>query len=321
MDKMTRDDIRKKIRSLEEDPIDFQKAESLMLDILQHLLKNDGFIVDKLPGYRDEPFDYIARKKDMEASRNKIDIAIEYKHSKNRIGMKTIEKILQTGTDQGYDRIMVVTNNYFAKSVRDGFHYSEPLRVELIDIEKLKEWWSRLKIDTNIDLKEINIILKTMSYEFAKLISDNPENLRMLEWRQIEQMLAEVFEGIGFWVKLTPPSKDGGKDIILECHLNNKKQYYIIEVKHWRSGTKVGKQQIGEFLEIILKEERKGGLFISTYGFCNNAFECLTEIGRQKLKFGSQEKIITLCRRYIKAENGLWSPKSNLEDILFENTI
>jgi hypothetical protein len=36
-----------------------------------------------------------------------------------------------------------------------------------------------------------------------------------LEWRDLERMMARVMEGLGFKVTLTPPSKDGGKDLIL----------------------------------------------------------------------------------------------------------
>jgi restriction endonuclease Mrr len=120
---------------------------------------------------------------------------------------------------------------------------------------------------------------------------------------------------------LTPSSKDGGKDIILECRVQGQQQEYIVELKHWRSRSRVGGGYVHDFLNVIVRENRKGGLFLSTYGFCDNAFEQLSEIDRQRLRFGEQEKIVALCRTYVKAKSGIWSPPERLAEILFEETV
>jgi restriction system protein len=61
----------------------------------------------------------------------------------------------------------------------------------------------------------------------------------------------------------------------------------------------------------------RAGLFLSTYGFTSNAFEQLTTIDKQKLKFGDQEQIVTFCRTYVKAKAGLWSQPENLTEVFF----
>jgi sulfur transfer protein SufE len=40
--------------------------------------------------------------------------------------------------------------------------------------------------------------------------------LEELEWHDLERTVADIFDGLGFLVTLTPPRKDGGKDIILD---------------------------------------------------------------------------------------------------------
>jgi HJR/Mrr/RecB family endonuclease len=58
-----------------------------------------------------------------------------------------------------------------------------------------------------------------MALEIAK----DPSALSRLEWFDIERMVAEVFDGLGFNVTLTPPAKDRGKDVILQFTLRGRR--------------------------------------------------------------------------------------------------
>lgn len=120
---------------------------------------------------------------------------------------------------------------------------------------------------------------------------------------------------------LTPPAKDGGKDVVLGCYVQGRQAEYFVEIKHWRSRSRVGGGALRDFLNVIVREGRVGGLFLSTYGYCDNAFEQLTEIDRQRLRFGDAEKIVALCHTYVKARSGIWSPPENLADVLYEGTV
>lgn len=96
---------------------------------------------------------------------------------------------------------------------------------------------------------------------------------------------------------------------------------YYVEVKHWRSGQRVGSGAVSEFLNIIVNEEIAGGLYLSTYGLCSNAIERLTEIQRKSLRFGGESKIVSLCKSYVKAMSGIWSPDQTLPEMLYEGTV
>jgi restriction endonuclease Mrr len=107
-------------------------------------------------------------------------------------------------------------------------------------------------------------------------------------------MMERVMSGLGFSVTLTPPSKDGGKDLILTCNIKRGEQSYIVELKHWRSGKGVGKDAVRDFRQVIIAENRSGGLFLSTSGYAEGAFEGLTELTRQRLRFGNKTKVVLL---------------------------
>ena len=215
---------------------------------------------------------------------------------------------------------MIITNTRFTSNAIQVAQRELPLSIELINIDVLKSWVARIEACDSIDQLQVEQIIKVVSRRFARLIAENPRNLDKLEWRDIERMLAEVFDELEFSVTLTPGSKDGGKDIILECIVSGHYESYIIEVKHWRSGNRVGSSAVTDFLNVLAREQHQGGLYLSTYGYTRNAFESLSKIEREKLRFGHEEKIVSLCKTYVKAASGIWSPQQSLIDVLYENT-
>lgn len=204
-------------------------------------------------------------------------------------------------------------NQAFRKPIEDPENYRR------VAFEFIRERFDEL--DNEFDRSEVQQLIKGISQKFAEIVATNPSALDELEWRDIERLLAEVFDGIGFSVELTPPSKDGGKDIILQCFVSGKKHSYIVEVKHWRSHTKVGGSAIKDFLSVIVKENRDAGLFLSTYGYSSNAFEAISEIERHRLRLGQNEKVVSLCKTYVDSASGLVVSPDLLPTVLFNGTI
>ena len=177
------------------------------------------------------------------------------------------------------------------------------------------------ELDKEFDRSEVQVIIQTLSQKFAEMVARNPLVLNELEWRDMERMLAEVFRGIGFGVRLTPPSKDGGKDVILTCIVSGNEHSYIVEIKHWRSATKVGSTAIKTFFDIVVREKRNAGVFLSTYGYTSSAIRVLTEVERHKITLGEKEKIVSLCKTYLDAGQGLVVPPELLPRVLLDETI
>lgn len=298
-----------------------REPEQLLMDILQPLLAEDGYTTTKVFEAHHAGFDFIAEKPADGVSVS-CSIGIEQKHySRNRpVGADVVEQVLSSAVPLSLDRAMLVVNSRFTYAAREMVRREAPVRVELIDIDALKAWVARIEIDSTADTSEVEAILQQVSRTFACLIAKDPENLEKLEWRDLERTLAETFDGLGFSVELTPGSKDGGKDIILECLVAGKKHTYIVEIKHWRCGTRVGQSVARDFLNVIVRERREGGLFLATYGYCDNAFEMLSEIERRRIRFGAQAKVVGLCRTFVKARSGIWSAPAALPEVLFEGT-
>ena len=89
---------------------------------------------------------------------------------------------------------------------------------------------------------KLELIVRNAMKALVIAIAENPEYLHDVEWRDLERILREVFETMGFDTKLTRSGKDGGFDLQLQCDESGKQKTFLVEVKHWMgSGKKVGK--------------------------------------------------------------------------------
>lgn len=288
---------------------------------MQPLLAEDGYEVRQTPPTRDGGLDYLANSPPSDHYQGQtLGIEFKYYRSGRPVGLAEVRQLIGAAMLRELDRAILLVNTQFTKAARDAVRREMPFEVELVDLDSLRAWADRLAVDHKNLGSEVREILRVVSRKFATLIAADPRVLDELEWRDIERTIAEVFDGLGFSVTLTPASKDGGKDVVLECTVLGRHTEYIVEVKHWRAGNRVGSEALRSFLNVVVRESRHGGLFLSTYGYCDNAFEQLSEVDRQRLRFGDREKVIALCRTYVKAESGLWSPPQNLAEVLYEGT-
>lgn len=296
-------------------------AERLLMEVLEPLLKEDGYQVHRTPSTRDVGIDFLAhRVPTADYQGQTLGIEFKYYRSGTPVGVNQVRQLIGASTRHELDRAILLVNTEFTKAARDAVRRDMPIEIELVDLDSLCAWVNRLKVDQDSLGAEVRAILRAVSHKLALLIAKNPRALDELEWRDIERTVAEVFDGLGFLTTLSPPSKDGGKDVVLECIVKGQRAEYLVEIKHWRAGNRVGGGALRSFLNVIAKESRQGGLFLSTYGYCDNAFEQLSTIDRQKLRFGTEEKVVSLCRTYEKALSGLWSPPKNLAEVLYEGT-
>ncbi|MDH5573562.1 MAG: restriction endonuclease [Gammaproteobacteria bacterium] len=323
MDNQTKNKIISILDELEQpkSPFNGFQAEQKYMEVLTPLLSEDGYHLTHTGGQYDEGVDAIGVLPQTEnTQKHSIGIQFKYYKSGRPTSISTVREVIGAAILKNFNRMLLVTNTKFTRNAREQVAHDLPLDIELIDIDSLRAWVARLEISQDAIGLEVRIFLKNVSRQLAEMIAKNPEALKEIEWRDLERIIAEVFTGLGFESTLTPGSKDGGKDIILECEISNQKRSYIVEIKHWRSGVRVGHGAVGDFLHVIAKEKRNGGLFLSTYGYCDNAFEHLTKIERRKLRFGAEEKVVGLCRSYVKAKAGIWSAPQIMEEVLFENT-
>jgi restriction system protein len=295
------------------------EAERILVGILAPILRVEGFDIAATSGARDEGLDFVGMRADPAlGSSERLGVEAKFYRRGSKVSIEHVRALIGAGLLKGMGRVILVSNCAFTNSARATVERDLPLTVELKALDDLRSWLELVREAEPDAETEVRVMLRELSERFARLIAREPGALAHLEWRDVERIVAEVFDGLGFRVTLTPGSKDGGKDVILECEVAGKRAIYYVEIKHWRSSTRVGADAVMKLLKVIVKEKKAGGLFLSTYGFTENAFEQLTTIEREKLRFGDQDKIVTLCRTYVKAKSGIWSPPENLTEVLFD---
>ena len=299
------------------------QAETVLGRVLSPLFRSEGLELAPTPGNPDLRFDLVAHTPSGGPERVRVRVVIEYKHhgAGRPIGAEEVDDLIgRIGPKPDYERAMLIGRFGFTASAKAKAREQEPVRVELLDLDCIEAWIRRLEVGKPDCAEQVQILIRSISHEFAKLVSQTPDTLDHLEWRDLERMMARVMEGLGFECELTPPSKDGGKDLILVWRATSGDQAFIVELKHWRSGKLVGKDVVSDFMSVIVAEDRTGGLFLSTSGYSSDKTEGLTEVTRDRLWFGGRSKIVLLARTYIRACEGLWSPPEILPEVLFEGT-
>lgn len=322
MDQLTEQKLasmRRTLDTIENTKMSPMEGEDAIGSVIRPLFINDGYTFKKNIRMHSGEFDYIAEKQNTsEANTNTI--AIEYKHYNRPLPLDAFGGFMVRASYSNMSRAIVIAKSKFTKTAREAATKFYPLKLELIDIDSLRSWIERIEVAPEIDDVEISEIRLAMSKGLIRLIANDKRNLKHIEWRELEHLLAEVFDGLGFDVTLTEGSKDGGKDIILKCRVASKNKIYFIEVKHWRSEQGVGTGIVTDFLNLIINQEVDGGLLLSTYGLCSSAIESLTTIQRQQLKFGTETKIASLCNSYLRSKSGLWTSAPDLSEVLFAET-
>lgn len=172
-------------------------------------------------------------------------------------------------------------------------------------------------------ISPIAVIIRGAMRGIASQIAKNASYLAEVEWRDLERMLHEVFEGLGFTARLTRPGKDGGFDVELQCCDHGKTDHFLVEVKHWTTRSKKpGRKELNSFCEVVVsRAQATTGVLLSSSGFTQDLMCGRTEIERQVVRLGGAEKIVSLCQSYVRNAAGPWWPMTGLPEILLDGTL
>lgn len=128
---------------------------------------------------------------------------------------------------------------------------------------------SKAKNDTIIKVSEIN---EQLLHE----LSVSPNLLHMLSSYDFERVIAKMFEKKGFSVKITPPTRDGGKDIFIAkndlCSF-----LFLVECKKFDPNNHIGIDVIQRLYGVVCAEKATGGIVATTSYFSKSAKKYIQE--------------------------------------------
>lgn len=103
----------------------------------------------------------------------------------------------------------------------------------------------------------------------SQILAPTLDQLRSISPYQFENVIAQMFERLGFTVEQTPYSNDYGRDAIM---IRNDEKY-LLECKRYQEGGSSGRPELQKFHSAIISDNAKAGFFVTTGAFTKAAIE------------------------------------------------
>jgi len=114
--------------------------------------------------------------------------------------------------------------------------------------------------------------IEYIPFQMLWSIANAPDAMRRLAPRQFEEFVAELISRIGFVdIELTPQSRDGGRDIIAQRHVNGIPLTFLLECKRYAETHPVGVGLMRELLGVVAHENANIGVLVTTSRFTDPA--------------------------------------------------
>lgn len=108
-------------------------------------------------------------------------------------------------------------------------------------------------------------------------LAENPNDWYNLKPRQFELAMAEIYTKLGYKVKITPETRDGGKDLIIIDNRGLGDLMYYVECKHYKPESHVGIGFIQRLHGVVNSDRVNGGILATTSFFSKPAREFVLE--------------------------------------------
>ena len=140
-------------------------------------------------------------------------------------------------------------------------------------------------------------IIDAMSVIRAKYI-DTPvlgNEFKSISDRQLELLVAKLYEKMGYSVTVTKKTRDGGKDVIAERRDAGRLEKLLIEAKHHISP--IGVSKIRELLGVVSSEKVNKGVLITTSKFSKDAVTFAKS--NPRIEIIDNRQIVKLLNEYL----------------------
>lgn len=119
--------------------------------------------------------------------------------------------------------------------------------------------------------------------------------MRELGPRQFEELVAELFQDMGYEVRLTPRTRDGGRDVIAFFKDAAGTLLTLIECKRFAPHRPVGVGIVRELYGVVEAERASRGVVATTSFFTKDA-EAFQERIKYRLSLADYQSLADWCR-------------------------
>jgi HJR/Mrr/RecB family endonuclease len=163
------------------------------------------------------------------------------------------------------------------------------------------------RIEFNLDaVRNERPIIEVVSLVDQALIEQiyrSPEQLKVLDHRRFEELVAELFHGFGYEVELTQRTRDGGKDIIA-IRQQEVDVKFLIECKRPDPGNPVAVSTVRELYGVKVSEGATKAILATTTYFTRDA-QILSEKHRWELELRDFDAVKAWLAAYLRIKGEL----------------
>jgi len=139
-------------------------------------------------------------------------------------------------------------------------------------------------------LEEVNDLL-------IAALAQNPDLMHELHPRRFEELVAALFDRMGWEVDLTSRSRDGGRDVLAVRHDDVGTFLTLVECKRFRPDRKVGVALVRSLYGVVTSERASHGVIATTSSFSRDAREFQQNL-RYQVSLRDFRHLAEWCRRY-----------------------
>lgn len=132
--------------------------------------------------------------------------------------------------------------------------------------------------------------------------------LRTLHWRQFECLTEQLYHSMGYDTELTPPQKDGGRDVVARRHSPGSRETVLVDCKLWNSPIPV--EEVRKILGTMSDAKANKGVLVTVDDFTDDARELAS---RNPVELIGGAELVPLLNEHL---GGRWS--LNIEWLLLE---
>jgi HJR/Mrr/RecB family endonuclease len=159
------------------------------------------------------------------------------------------------------------------------------------------EFSARFEVEKNDHGQSIIEVASFVDRALVERFQQYPDDLRVIDRRRFEELIAELFLGFGYEVELTQRTRDGGKDIIaIKRRTVNVK--FLIECKRPDPENPIGIAPVRELYGVKVDEGASKAILATTSYFTPDA-KIFSEKHRWELELRDFEAIKGWITEYL----------------------
>jgi len=163
---------------------------------------------------------------------------------------------------------------------------------------------------------EISIALAPINEHLIRHLADRPQLLYELNPRRFEELVAKLLTDMGYEVELTPPTHDGGRDILAVLKIPLGEILTVVDCKRYSHDRRIGPDIVRQLLWVAERRDNASRAMIATTTFFTSGARDLEREYRWRLTLSDFNDLISWLSKYGKWVNdkstGLWLPRNKV---------